>query len=241
MMGLVIMVLGFAAGFAGYLLLRRSGTGWRVGRLLAAAPDRTLAEAAAMAASGEAGYVRLHGRVDSDEEFPDDEGRPIVYRRRRLQRRGARSGWETFDDDRLAVPFRLTEKGEQVGIDTASLGDGLVVVPRESEGIAADVSAEAVTGTLPQMPADTPVRLRIEQISAVDHAIAAGVPRVGDDGSVVLGPGPDRPLVLTTLELDEAMRVLAGGRRNELMVAAGLLVAAPPVMLAGLVTLLLRL
>ena len=98
-----------------------------------------------------------------------------------------------------------------------------------------------MTGTLPQMPADTPVRLRIEQISAVDHAIVAGVPRVGDDGSVVLGPGPDRPLVLTTLELDEAMRVLAGGRRNELMVAAGLLVAAPPVMLAGLVTLLLRL
>jgi hypothetical protein len=241
MTGLAIILFGFAAGFVGYLLLRRSGTGWRVGRLLAAAPERTWEEAAAMAASGEAGYIRLHGRVDSDEEFPDDEGKPIVYRRRRLQRRDGRSAWQTFDDERLAVPFRLSEKGQQVEIDTGALGDGLVVVPRESEGVAADVSAEAVTGTLPEMPADTPVRLRIEQVSAVDHATAAGVPRVGDDGSVVLGPGLGRPLVLTTLELDEAMRVLAAGRRNELMLAAGLLVAAPLVMLVGLLALLLRL
>ena len=38
----------------------------------------------------------------------------------------------------------LSEKGQQVGIDTEALGDGLVVVPRESEGVAADVDAEAV-------------------------------------------------------------------------------------------------
>ena len=53
MSGLVIIALGLVAGLAGYLLLRRSGTGWRVGRLLAAAPERTLAEAATMAATGE--------------------------------------------------------------------------------------------------------------------------------------------------------------------------------------------
>jgi hypothetical protein len=232
--GLAILVLGSFAGLLGYLLLRRSGRGWRVGRLLAGAPERTLSEAAAMAASGEPGYVRLHGRIDSDEEFPGDDGKPIVYRRRRLQRRRGRSGWETFDDERLAVPFRLSERGERVEIDTEALGDGLVVVPRESEGVAGDVTAEAVSGELPEMPADTPVRLRIEHVSAVEHATAAGVPRIGDGGSVVLGPGLGRPLLLTTLELDEAMRVLAAGRRNELLVAAGLLVAAPVIIVVGL-------
>ena len=241
MSGLVIIALGLAAGLAGYLLLRRSGTGWRVGRLLAAAPERTLAEATTMAAAGEPGYIRLHGRIDSDEEFPGDDGKPIVFRRRRLQRRSGRSGWQTFDDERLAVPFRLSEKGQQVGIDTEALGDGLVVVPGESVGVAADVSAEAVTGSLPEMPPETPVRLRIEQVSAVDHATAAGVPRMGEDGSVVLGPGLDRPLVLTTLDVDEAMRVLAGGRRTELLVAAGLLLAAPVITVVGLVAVVLNL
>ena len=241
MIGAVIIALGLVAGFMGYLLLRRSGDGWRVGRLLAAAPERTLAQAAEVAAAGDEAYVRLHGRIDSDEEFPADDGKPIVYRRRRLQQRSGRSAWQTFDDERLAVPFRLSEKGERVGIDTEALGDGLVVVPRESEGVAADVTAEAVTGTLPQLDPDTPVRLRIEQVSAVDHAIAAGVPRIAQDGSVVLGAGLGRPLVLTTLDLDEAMRVLAGGRRTELLVASGLLIAAPLVIGVGLIALVLDL
>lgn len=234
MTGMAIAGLGLLCGLAGYLLLRRSGAGWRVGRLLAAAPERTLSEAAAMAADGEPGYIRLHGRVDSDEEFPADDGRPLVYRRRRLQHRIGRRGWETFDDERLAVPFRLSAKGERVEIDAEALGDGLVVVPRESEGVAGDLTAEAVSGELPELPPDTPVRLRIEQVSAVDHATATGVPRIGDDGSVVLGPGLDRPLVLTTLDQDEAMRLLAGDRRNELLVAAGLLVAAPVLLVLGL-------
>jgi hypothetical protein len=239
--GPALLVLGLLVGLAGYLLLRRTGPGWRVGRLLAAAPERSLAEASQIARSDDPAFVRLHGRVDSDEEFPGDDGKPIVYRRRRLQRRTSRSGWETFDDERLAVPFRLSEKGQHVDIDTEALGDGLVVVPRESEGVAADLTPDAVTGDLPAMDPTTPVRLRIEQVSAVDHATAAGVPRVSQDGAIVLGPGLGRPLVLTTLGQDEAMRVLAGDRRRQLQLATGLLVAAPLVVGAGLIALVLGL
>lgn len=241
MIGPALIALGLAAGIVGYLLLRRSGTGWRVGRLLAGAPEHTLDEAIDIARSGETVVVRLHGRIDSDEEFPADDGKPIVFRRRRLQRRSGRSGWQTFDDERLAVPFRLSEKGRRVEIETESLGDGLVVVPRESEGVAADLSAEAVSGELPTMAPETPVRLRIEQISAVDHATAAGVPRLAADGTVKLGPGLGRPLVLTTLDQDEAMRVLAGGHRRELLAASGALVAAPLIIGAGLIAVVLGL
>jgi hypothetical protein len=237
--GLAIVALAILAGIAGVLLLRRSGSGWRVGRLLAAAPRRSLAEATALATRGETAYVRVHGRIDSEEEFPADDGKPLVFRRRRLQRRSGRSDWQTFDDERLAVPFGLSEKGQRLDIDTDALGDGLVVVPRESEGVAADVTAEAVAGSLPVMAPDTPVRLRIEQVSAVDHATAAGVPRLADGGSVVLGPGLGRPLVLTTLEVDEAMRVLAGGRRHELLLAAGLIVATPVLVVVGFIALVL--
>jgi len=239
--GPVLIVTGLVAGLVGYILLRRSGTGWRVGRLLAGAPERTLAEAVEIARSGETAYIRVHGRIDSDEEFPGDDGKPLVFRRRRLQRRRGRSGWETFDDERLAVPFRLSEKGERVEVETDALGDGLVVVPRESEGVAGDLTAGDVSGELPAIDPETPVRLRIEQVSAVDHGTAAGVPRLDADGATVIGPGMGRPLVLSTLDQDEAMRILAGDHRTELLVASGLLIATPLVIGAGLIMLVLGL
>ena len=85
------------------------------------------------------------------------------------------------------------------------------------------------------------MRLRIEQVSSVEHATASGVPTLSADGDVVLGPGLGRPLLLTTLEVDEAMRVLASDQRNGLLLTSGLLVATPIVILVGLIALLLRL
>ena len=67
------------------------------------------------------------------------------------------------------------------------------------------------------------------------------MPRQGPDGSVVLGPGLGRPLLLTPLEQDEAMRVLAGDRRSELLVAAGLLAAMPILVVLGIVAALMGL
>lgn len=242
MIGAALVLAGVASGVVGWLLLRRSGSGWRVGRLLAAAPLRTLEEARALAGADAPAYVKVHGRVDSDEEFPGDGDRPIVYRRRRLQHGGGRGGWRTFDDERTAVPFGLTEKGQRILVDGEALGDGLVVVPRLAEGVAGDLPADGAGDgdgperpDRPDLPPSTPVRLRIEQVSSIDHATVAGVPRLDDAGQAIIGPGLGRPLILTTLEPEEAMRVLASERRGELLLASGLLVAAPLIVLAGLI------
>ena len=238
MSGLVIVLAGLCSAILGWALLRRSGSGWRIGRLLSAAPQHSLPEAAAMADRGQKAYIRLHGRIDSDEEFPGDDAKPIVFRRRRLQRQVRqglrRSGWQTFEDERLAVPFSLSERGERVLIDVDALGDGLVVVPRISTGVAADLWPEAASGPLPDMPPETPVALRLEQVSAIDHGTVCGVPRLTASGQTILGPGLGRPLILTTLDLDEAMRVLGSERRSSLLAAAGLLVLAPVVVAVGL-------
>ena len=243
MIGPLLVLAGLLFVFAGWLLLRQGGEGWRIGRLLAAAPQRSLAEARAMAARGEQAYVRLHGRIDSAEEFPGDDDTPLVFRRRRLQRSvpGALRGfrWQTFDDERAAVPFDLVERGERVGIDVEALGDGLVVVPRVSRGVAADLAAATGDGLPYGMAADTPVALRIEQASSTDHGTACGVPRLGEAGETILGPGLRRPLILTTLEPSEAMRILGAHRRRSLLAATGLLAAGPVVAVGGLLIMLL--
>ena len=54
----------------------------------------------------------------------------------------------------------------------------------------------------------------------MEHAVALGVPVSGEDGVVRLSAGLGRPLVLTTLEHDEAMRVLTEGDRRRPIAAA---------------------
>ena len=57
---------------AGWAILTRLGPRFRVGRLLSGARQVSLAEAHALASSATPRYVRVHGRITSDEEFPDE-------------------------------------------------------------------------------------------------------------------------------------------------------------------------
>jgi hypothetical protein len=226
---------GLLALVLGGLVLRSFGAGYRIGRLLATTPRVTVAEANAIAAAGERRYVSIRGRIDADDEFEDVDHRPLVFRRTRLETRAGR-GWVPFEDHRQSVPFTINEGLDTIGVDVDALGDGLVVVPRESVGRAADVRDRAPAGT----SGETPVRVRIEQVSSVEHAIVIGYPVATDaaasspaDGpAAVLTAGRGRPLILTVLEPDEAMRILAGGDAGRTRFAAGLL-GAGAILLGG--------
>ena len=210
---LVPVLAGIAALVAGVLVLRTYGPRYRVGRLLASTPQVSVAEAVAMAA-GPARYVRISGRIDAEDEFEDDAHRPLVFRRTRLQvRRDDR--WVAFEDDRRRVPFEVRDGLDGIAVDDAALDVGLVVVPRESVGTAADVADRVPAGTA----STTPVRLWVEQVSSVEHAIVIGVPGLDEAGAPRISAGLGRPLILTTLEPDEAIRVLAEGERRRPLVA----------------------
>ncbi|HYH91669.1 MAG TPA: hypothetical protein VD763_00820 [Candidatus Saccharimonadales bacterium] len=225
---LFLVAAGALALGIGVLVLRTYGPSYRVGRLLSATPTVTLAEAIAYAA-GPPRYVAVRGRIDAEEDFEDDAHRPLVLRRARLQLRRGRV-WETVDEHVESVPFELHEGLDTLAIDVPSLKEGLVVVPRESVGTAADAMDRLPAGTMP----DRPLRLRVEQVSSVEHAIALGVPVAEPDGSVRLTAGLGRPLILTTLEHDEAMRVLTGGDTGRPLAAAVALGAGLLLLVVGL-------
>lgn len=211
----------------GRLILRSFGPGYRVGRLLAAAPAVPVADAVRLAAGDKRRIVRIRGRIDSDVEFEDAAHRPLVLRRTRVQLwRDGR--WETVDDQRELVPFTVSESLDAIQVDGAALHVGLVVMPRDAVGTAADLPGRVPPGT----PPDTPTRVRIEQLSSVEHAIVIGVPGLDAAGEPRITEGLGRPLVLTTLEPEEAMRLLGGGDRARAAVATVLLVGGP--IIAGL-------
>jgi hypothetical protein len=230
---------GAAACFTGAALsLRRLGGGYRIARLLASAPEVSLAEIRQVAATGERRYLRTAGRVSSEEEFPDENQRPLVFRRQRIEGRRA-AGWQVLNEERLAVPFGIEDRRDFVAVDAEALGDGLVVIPRESLGVLNELP-EGLRSRLPAgLGADAPIRLRVDQVSAVEHATVAGMPLDGPDGPVMTA-GLGRPLILSTLEHSAAMRLLAGDGRRLVVIAAvaliaglGLLAVAAVALLAG--------
>lgn len=229
-----MIIAGVAALGGGIAVLRSYGPRFRVGRLLASAPVVSVAEAVAIARGGPSAFVRVTGRLDSQTDFEDVDHRPLVFRQTRLQSRQA-GRWQDFDVVREVVPFDVREGLDSIAIDGEALVEGLVVVPRETVGVVGDLGDRAPDDIDDALPA----RVIVELVSNVEHATIAGVPALGPDGGPRLGPGLGRPLILTTLEQAEAMRILGGGSSARARVAAVLLVTAVALLFVGLVMLLL--
>lgn len=229
---LLLAGVGVCLLVAGGRLLQSLGTPYRIGRILAAASPGSISDALLVAQSGRPTYLRVRGRLRSAEEFPDEHDRPLVFRRRTLEALED-DRWRVLDEERLAVPFGLEERSSAIDVDIEALGEGLVVMPRESVGRAGEVRAHVPAG----IPDGSLVRLRIDQLSAVEQVYACGVPRIVD-GRPTLTAGLGRPLIVCSLELPEAMRVLSGGRRREALVGGACLLGGLAALVGSIVALL---
>ena len=226
---MLLLVGGGVALVAAWWLLRGMGPRARVGRIIAVTRVVPVGAAIAAASAGSPRYLGVRGRVDSAEDWEDEDHRPLVLRRRRLELRKGR-GWEAFEDQREVVPFDISEGLDRIAVDGAALDEGLVVVTRESVGTAGDIADRAPDGTDPS----TPARLRIHLLSSVDHAMVLGVPVMDPERGAILRPGLGRPLILTNLEPKEAIRLLADGQRGTTKAISGLLGAGAAAVLAGI-------
>ncbi|HLX35531.1 MAG TPA: hypothetical protein VKR30_09870 [Candidatus Limnocylindrales bacterium] len=229
----LFVAVGLVLLAAGVATLLSFGSGYRVGRLLTTAPLVTIGEAIALARSGERRFVRVDGRIDADDEFEDFDHKPLVYRRTRFERRpGPAGAWQTLDLQVEAVPFRLNEGLDSIEVDRAALGDGLVVIPKRSVGVVGDLGDRVAIVPGQTSPTDA-ARVTVEQVSSIEHAIAAGVPALDPEGAPTLTAGGGRPLLLTTLEIPEAMRILTGGALWRSRAAALALVGGATILAVG--------
>jgi len=230
----VILIAGFFALAGAAAIAGSLGPRQRVGRLLTAAPRVTVAEAIELARAGRSVYVRLEGRIDSEAEFEDADHRPLVLRRTRIQVLDE-GGWRDLEVAREVVPFEIREGLDGIAIDGESVADGLVVMPRESVGVVGDLGDRVPD----ELADDLPARVVVELVSSVEHAIALGVPALDPAGRPRLGPGRGRPLILSTLEPAEAIRIIGGGSAGRGRLAAALVVVAGLLLVLGLALFLL--
>ena len=167
--------------------------------------------------SGRHPLVAVTGRIDA-EEHSRTPHRPLVFRRTRFETL-ARRVEDDIQDSRESVPFEIYDGLDPIAVDAD--GDG-----RRASSCSARVRGHRRrrAGSDPRgHPA--PGRRGCDcgsSSGAADHAIACGVPSPDGDRGTVLRAGLGRPLIVTTLEPAEAMRLLAVGHRDTTRLVAAL-------------------
>ena len=175
---------------------------------------------------GDGHYLAVSGNIDAAEAFEDESRRPLVYRRERVLIADGAT-WREIERVVRSVPFVISDGEHALAIDAAQLGDGLVVIERQWDGSVAELAAAhrdyqnpesaALVAQLATTAPTAGARVILEQISTLDRGTAAGLLR----GGALTAGGAGQPLVLTTLDRREALRILGSGQRASL--AAGLL------------------
>jgi hypothetical protein len=218
-----IALIGVALLVIGVLLSRRTDARTRAGQLLAGLSPISPTEALKLAAlRGEsAPYLAIKGSIDAPEIFEDEHHRPLVFRRERISI-ADEGGWRVIDTAERSLPFVVSDPSNSISIATADLADGLVVVERRWEGSVAELHAAgreyqrpetaALVAALATSDPTRGARVGLEQVSNLDRATAAGQLVDGE-----LRAGAGRPLVVTTLERADALRLLGGEARGRLV------------------------
>lgn len=233
-MSALLLALGVGLITLSVWASRRGGTRARSARLMAGLAPVTPEEALLV---GEDRYLAVQGSIDAAEAFEDENHRPLVYRRERVLVRGG-DIWRELERAVRSVQFFLTSSSASIEIDAEKLGDGLVVIERQWEGSIAELAAsgrsfkEAATSTLvTELAATAPsltARVVLEQISTLDRGTVVGLLR---NGTMTAG-GAGQPLVLTTLDRRDALRILGSEARGSLAVSLLTLAA----LVAGVLT-----
>jgi hypothetical protein len=218
-----IALIGAALLVIGLLLTRRTDARTRAGQLLAGLSPISPTEALKLAAlrGDSAPYLAIKGSIDAPEIFEDEHHRPLVFRRERVSI-ADEGGWRVIDTAERSLPFVVSDPSNSISIATADLADGLVVVERRWEGSVAELHAAgreyqrpetaALVAALATSDPTRGARVGLEQVSNLDRATAAGQLVDGE-----LRAGAGRPLVVTTLERADALRLLGGEARGRLV------------------------
>jgi hypothetical protein len=236
-----LLLAAIALIVGGLVAIRRSGASPGMARRLAGAREwrvGDLLDAPVLPARA----VRVAGRIRCPEPILTDRDERLVALHRDVQVKPPGGPWRSIERIRETRGFELWDHDGSLPIDAAEAAEPLVTIPHVWRGTTralVDTSHMAAVerlggGSAVEWPAQSVTRT----VSAVDRLLVLARVERGAGGEPRLSP-PTGGYIVSTLELDDAMRLLGGRRRELLLIGAGMVLLGVVAGLAGLATLLI--
>lgn len=239
----LLAVAGLLLGAASVLALRWAQARPGIGRRLAGPPEVKVGQ---LLGDGvlPARAVRVSGRIRCREPLDAGDGELLVAFHRDVEVR-SRGRWRSVERLRETRSFELWDHDGSLQLDPAEAAEPLVVLPHVWAG-PADELDESYAGALARVTAEqgppTRARAATRMVSIVDRLLVLASITRDATGGIALAP-PRGGYLVSSLELDDAMRLLGGPRPRLLLagtaaiwVGAALVAAALLALLVSLVT-----
>lgn len=219
------LVLVGALGLGGLLLIRLSGASPGIARRLAGARPLRVADVLDLE-DPPARPVRVSGRIRCPDPIVTERGDRLVAVHRDVQVRPPSGGWRSIERVRETRGFELWDHGGALPIDPAQAAEPLIVIPHVWRGTTADLTDAGHVGAVARLGVGSdpwPARSITRMVSVVERLLVLADVRPEADG-VQLSP-PRGGFLMSTLEIEDAMRLLGGPRRRLLLAGYALLAA----------------
>jgi hypothetical protein len=177
--------------------------------------------------------VRVVGRIRCADPIVTSQDDRLVAFHRDVEVATSR-GWRSIERLRETRSFELWDHDGSLHLDPAQAAEPLVVLPHVWSGPVEDLDesyAEALARVAAEQGPPTGGRAATRMVSVVDRLLVLARVTRDADGRIALAP-PSGGYVISSLELEDAMRLL-GGPHPRLMLAGTASVAVSIVALAA--------
>lgn len=185
--------------------------------------------------------LRIAGRIRCSEPLTARDER-LVALHRDVEVRLEDGGWRTIERVRETRSFELWDHSASVRIDPAQAAEPLVTIPHVWKGRPQELQEEAHRAAVDRLNREgrRPIAARstTRAVSVVERLLVLARARRGADGDVTL-EAPPGGLVISSLELPDAMRLLGGPRRRLMLAGIGLVGLGTILAVAALALLIL--
>lgn len=239
---ILLAVAGLAAAGVGAALIRSSGADTRAGRRLAGARAAAIGDLQGMAARDRLplGPVRVEGRVRCANPLVLPSGDRLAALHRDVEVELPDGRWRLIERVREARPIDLWERAASVPLDLSGLAEPLISIPQVWEGASEELGSN-YRAALDRLAAEggpaRRARATTRQVTLVDELIVLAVPERDNTGRLQLRPPPGGFLV-ANVELDTAMRLLAGPLRARMLTGYAVGAIGAAAVVAGAIILL---
>jgi hypothetical protein len=219
--GLLIVATLLVA--SGLVAIRTSGAQPGIARRLAGAREWRVGDLVGGDALP-ARPVRVVGRIRCPDPIVTARDERLVALHRDVQVKPPGGPWRSIERIRETRGFELWDHDGSLPLDPAEAAEPLIVIPHVWRGTTAALSDASHLAAVQRLGAgageEWPARSVTRMVSVVERLLVLAGVEHGDGGRPHLSPPPGGYLI-SALELDDAMRLLGGRRRELLLIGAG--------------------